>query len=70
MFGATMWGNTQGGVVSGTDEFTRWSRLFKQGRLIQIEIVSSLANSNFELLGAKITATSEAEGNLAETGPD
>lgn len=67
LWGASKWGNTQGGTVSGTDEFTRWSQLFKSLRLIQIEITSTVANSNFELLGVRMTASSQGDGSLSSS---
>lgn len=66
-WGAHLWGNSSGGVVSGTDEFTRWSQLFKSGRLMQVEISSTVANSNFELLGIRMTASSQGDGSLSSS---
>ena len=66
-WGAHFWGNSSGGVVSGTDEFTRWSQLFKSGRLMQVEISSTVANSNFELLGIRMTASSQGDGSLSSS---
>lgn len=64
LWGNTTWGNTDGSPVSGSDEFYRWSQLFKSGRLIQIEIVCNQAASNFELLNAKMTAATQGDGSL------
>lgn len=66
-WGSHLWGNSSGGVVSGTDEFTRWSQLFKSGRLMQVEISSTVANSNFELLGIRMTASSQGDGSLSSS---
>ena len=66
-WGAHLWGKSSGGVVSGTDEFTRWSQLFKSGRLMQVEISSTVANSNFELLGIRMTASSQGDGSLSSS---
>jgi hypothetical protein len=64
-WGESLWGNTVDSSVTGSDEFTRWSQLFKSGRLIQIEITSTAANSNFELLGIRLTASSQGDGSLS-----
>lgn len=64
-WGESLWGDTVDSSVTGSDEFTRWSQLFKSGRLIQIEITSTAANSNFELLGIRLTASSQGDGSLS-----
>jgi len=64
LWGNTTWGDTNGTPVSGSDEFYRWSQLFKSGRLIQIELVCNVAASNFELLNAKMTASTQGDGSL------
>lgn len=65
IWGTKMWGDTQGSSVSGSDEFTRWGQLYKESRLVQIEISCTAASSNFEFLGARITANSQGEGSLS-----
>lgn len=67
MWGNKTWGDTEGGVVVGSDEFTRWGNLFKSGRLIQVELSCTAANSNFELLGIEFTANSQGRGSLSST---
>lgn len=64
LWGNFLWGDTDGDPVSGSDEFYRWSQLFKSGRLIQVEIVCNQANSNFELLNVKMTAAQQGDGSL------
>lgn len=64
LWGNELWGSTDGAPVSGSDEFYRWSQLFKSGRLIQVEIVCNAANSNFELLNVRMTAGSQGDGSL------
>jgi len=66
-WGASLWGSSQGDPVSGTDEFTRWGQLYKESRLIQLEVSCTAAASNFEFLGAKLTATSQGEGTLSSS---
>ena len=71
-WGAGYWANTEWGTflgdpVIGSDEITRWGTLYKEGRLIQIEVSCNQANSNFELLGLNFTATSQGKGSLASS---
>ena len=67
MWGTTMWGTSNGSVVIEGDELTRWSQLYKSGRIIQVEVTSTAANSNFELLGLRLTASSQGEGQLSSS---
>jgi len=63
-WGTASWGLTSGSVVITGDEFYRWTQLFKEGRILQIEILSNQANTNFELLGINVTASQQSEGQL------
>jgi len=65
LWGSRMWGETKGSIVTGSDEFPRWSQLYKIGRLIQVEVTSTMPNSNFELLNLKVTGKSQGENSLA-----
>lgn len=67
LWGSRMWGSTKGMPVGGTDEFPRWGQLYKESRLVQIEISCTAAASNFEFLAARITANSQGEGSLSST---
>jgi hypothetical protein len=67
LWGGLQWGDTQGDPVAGTDEFTRWGQLYKESRLVQIEVTSTSAASNFEFLGARLTANSQGEGQLSSS---
>lgn len=69
-WGMNKWGNFQWGTSTGTTvsipaELTRWGSLFKQARLIQIEVTTSAANSDFELLSIQMTATKQSRGSLS-----
>lgn len=72
-WGIDMWGTAPYGdtnvteVISGGDEITRWGSLFEQSRLVQIEVVSSATNSNFELLGLKLEAKPQSSGSLSSS---
>lgn len=68
-WGTNLWGNsqyglTQGEVVIAGDELYKWGQLSKTGRVIQIEVSSTSANSNFELLNIRATANSLGDGSL------
>jgi len=65
LWGGNLWGIFRGSTVTGSDEFTRWGQLYKESRLVQIEISCTASGSNFEFLGARLTANSQGEGNLA-----
>jgi hypothetical protein len=63
-WGSANWGTSEGEVVIEGDEFYRWTQLFKEGRILQIEILSNTANTNFELLGVNVTASQQSAGQL------
>jgi len=63
-YGTSSWGLSNGSVVITGDEFYRWTQLFKEGRILQIEILSNQSNTNFELLGVNVTASQQSEGQL------
>lgn len=66
-YGTKQWGESGGEVVISTDEIKKWVTLFKQGTIIQFEITTTSANSNFELLGIRATAQIAGEGQLASS---
>ncbi len=63
-WGTSSWGEAGGTVVISGDEFYKWTQLFKEGRILQVEILSSQPNTNFELLGINISASQQSEGVL------
>lgn len=65
LWGTKKWGDMRGTPVTGSDEIARWGTLYKPGRLIQLEITCTAANSNFELLGVDFTAKSQGKGSLS-----
>ena len=67
LWGGHVWGEYRGTNVTGTDEFPRFSQLYKEGRLIQVEVTSNVANSQFELLNIKMTATRRGSNSLASS---
>lgn len=65
-WGTTKWGQTETFMASiSSEELTRWGPLFKQARLMQVEVVCNSANSNFELLEVKIRAAKMGIGSLS-----
>lgn len=69
-FGVNMWGNTTYGTSAGSPivspaEETKYTQLFKSIRLLQVEVQTTTANSNFELLQLRATASSQGEGSLS-----
>lgn len=64
-WGIQQWGESGGEVVVSTNEIKKWVTLFKQGTIMQIEVTTTAANSNFELLGIRTTAQVGGEGQLS-----
>lgn len=70
-WGTDTWGTFEYGVsnnieaVVTSDEIKRWGSLFKEAANIQLEITSISANSNFELLQAKVSARKQGIGSLS-----
>ncbi len=72
-WGTDSWGTFEYGLSNNTEavvtseELTRWGSLFKEARNVQLEVASIEANSNFELLQAKISARKQGIGSLASS---
>jgi hypothetical protein len=65
-WGTAQWGDTNNDSATiASDELTRWGAMFKQARLLQIEVTSTAPNSNFEVLELIARATKQGEGSLA-----
>jgi hypothetical protein len=64
LWGTKNWGQSKGSVITTTDELTRWGQIFKQVRLVQLEVSCVASGSNFELLKIRQTASAGQEGNL------
>lgn len=63
LWGSAPWGDTLTDDYSvSLDEVTRWGTIFKQIRSVQIEVTSSSADSNFELLSANMRAKQMTTG--------
>lgn len=67
-WGTAMWGDTNvDTAIVASDEITRWGSLFKQARLVQVEVLCNSSNSNFELLESRIEAVKQGSGSLSST---
>lgn len=68
-WGSDLWGTQQFGQTDATvvltgDELARYSQIYKQMRVVQVEFSSTAANANFEFLGVRMTATSLGPSSL------
>lgn len=71
-WGTSQWGTVQWGLANGEvtiagEELYRYTQLFKSVRLLQVEISTTDANANFELLNLRMTASSQGEGSLSSS---
>jgi len=65
-YGTAKYGLSKSTTVNITsDEIPRWGTLFKVGKLLQMEVASTAANSNFELLKIKVTGKKHQRGSLS-----
>ena len=55
-YGTQPYGKTDALVVLTGEELARYAQIYKTVRVAQIEVVTNNANSNFEFLGARMTA--------------
>lgn len=67
-WGTTKWGQSESTTaIVASEEMTRWGTLFKQARLLQIEVICNSANSNFEMLEIKVSAKKQSRGSLSSS---
>lgn len=62
--GTVQWGSSDATVTLTGDELVRWTQLYKQARVFQIEVVTTASNSNFEFLSFRITGQSLGDNSL------
>ena len=55
-WGSISWGQSNATVVLSGDELVRFALIYKTMRVLQIEVTSSGANTNWEFLGVRATA--------------
>lgn len=63
-WGTQEWGLSTATVVLTGDELVRYSNIYKNCRVVQIEILTSGANDNFEFLATRMTANSLGDQSL------
>lgn len=63
-WGDQQWGQTDATVVLTGDEIVRYSNIYKDCRVVQVEVITTDANANFEFLGLKMTAQSLGPDSL------
>lgn len=63
-WGSIKWGQSSAVINFTGDELARYAQLFQQFRVMQVEILTTAPNSNFELLAIKATATSLGPASL------
>lgn len=61
-WGTKKWGDTSGTYTPGGDEIYRWGELFKEARVIQVEVKTTAVSSNFELLGIQFEGKMQGKG--------
>lgn len=64
VWGLIEWGNTDTAVTISSEDIVRWSNLYKTARAMQIEIVTTNRQDNYEFLGVRSNAQSQGKGSL------
>lgn len=62
--GTRLWGTSEATVVLTGDEIVRWAQIYKQSRVVQVEVISTAANANFEFLGVRFTGQGMGDQSL------
>lgn len=63
-YGDQQYGQTDATVSLSGDELVRWAQIYKNARVLQVEVQSTDANANWEFLGVKFTAQGLGPGSL------
>jgi hypothetical protein len=68
-WGADQWGSQPYGQTDATvtltgDELVRYANIYKNCRVVQVEVISTGANTNFEWLGVRMTAQGLGDQSL------
>lgn len=63
-WGSQPYGQTDANVSLTGDELVRYAQIYKNCRVVQIEITTTAANDNFEFLGVRMTAQSLGDNSL------
>jgi hypothetical protein len=68
LWGSHLWGQSNLAVQQAEpDDTIRWLNLYKTARTIQIEIIQTTAQSNFEFAEFKMSATFQPEGSISSS---
>ena len=63
-YGTIQWGDTDATIVLTGEELARFGNIYKQCRVVQIEVTADAANSTFEFLGLRLTAQGLGDDSL------
>lgn len=68
LWGSALWGGSTGQVTQTEPEDTiRWLNLYKTARTIQVEIIQTTPQTNFEFAEVKMSATFQPEGSISSS---
>lgn len=68
LWGSHLWGQSNQAVTQAEPEDTiRWLNLYKTARTIQLEIIQTTTQSNFEFAEFKMSATFQPEGSISSS---
>jgi hypothetical protein len=68
LWGSHLWGQSNQQVQQAEpDDIIRWLNLYKTARTIQVEIIQTTAQSNFEFAEVKMSATFQPEGSISSS---
>lgn len=68
LWGSALWGGSTGNVTQTEPEDTiRWLNLYKTARTIQVEIIQTTPQTNFEFAEVKMSATFQPEGSISSS---
>lgn len=66
-WGAQPYGQTDATITLTGDELVRYANIYKNCRVVQVEVISTAANTNFEFLGLRMTAQGLGDSSLPAT---
>lgn len=62
--GSIEYGDSEGTITITGEELTRFGQIYKQARVIQIEVIADGANSQFEFMGLRLTGQGLGDSSL------
>ncbi len=66
-WGSAEWGDSAATIILSGDELPRYALIYKQFRVMQVEVDCNSANSRFELLGVRGTAVNLGPASMSST---